>query len=180
MGQFEEALKRVGNTAFTRARWLLNCLRMGAGDTIVPDEMDRLIWEWGIFLGQPHTALPLEESQGRDLQSRARKAIKELVHGKGWRALIVESHRLKPEGSIGLVVCREIEKDCQFEWELVSLLCQVKNHLRRCNRVGCRNVFVRIRRQRFCSEKCSQRDRMGRYRNKKRKVAPLPTAYPPD
>ncbi len=173
-----KAQLRVGNSSEDRARWLLGCLATGSPEHIAPDELDRLVWEWGVFLGVAEKELPLEMDQARDFQTRAYKAIEQVVYGKaGWRVSIVESHTLKLEVSLGLTFNAEIAKNSHFEWKLVSLLRQVKNHLLRCNRDGCRNVFVRIRRQKFCSEKCSQRDRMDRYRNKKRKVAPLPTAY---
>lgn len=167
MTALQQAIGRVGKSTFARARWLLGSLDTGSGEKLAPEQLDRLVWDWGVFLGMGKDELPLETDLARDFQSRAYKAIKGLAYGKdGGNIRITLSYRLKLSESLCVLVEPDVSNKCRLELALVSLLRQVKDHLRRCAGDGCQKIFIRVGRQRYCSKTCAQRDRTKRFRMK--------------
>jgi hypothetical protein len=52
--------------------------------------------------------------------------------------------------------------------KLAELIIQTKNDLRHCAQPTCPSFFLRKRKQRYCSEKCSRKARLTKHRQNKR------------
>ena len=108
-----------------------------------------------------------DASQGDELIKKSYRAIRDgvalLKRGQPWTIL---GHRFRLTREKGLTLDMP-GLDSNFQQVIVETLTLGKGLLRRCRRRGCPNLFVKKRRQEYCTKRCSGLARIRKHRNKK-------------
>ncbi len=164
--EFTRAVDRVGHTAGSHARWLLDLYQQD------DKEQRDLAWEVPIFLHHGHegevplTEMPLDEvhTRCRDIRNR----LLHLLRDNGWTHQITwEFHFKLSQGGTLRTTARVAEKDWLVH-RVHETLMGVKDRLRKCRRRGCPYFFIRTGRRLYCSDKCAGKNRIQRFREGRR------------
>lgn len=113
------------------------------------------------FLGLPDGTW-LDDSYLKKCTRAIKDGVTLLRKGEPWTIL---GHRFRISRENGLSFDQPREAT-NLQEALIETLVRGKNTLRRCKRRGCRNLFLKQRRQEYCSKKCSGLARTRRFRQR--------------
>jgi hypothetical protein len=213
-----QAVQRVGRTVEARAQWLIDVgYRYKEVQNLSPAEMRALRWEMAVFCSpnrdyEQYRPAPVSEDDVRRWLVRIHNGIQQLTAGRAWGHRLITHYGFwvprarqqpgsllrsradeLPRGFIAEV--REsdtlhvahMRKDGMAH-HICEALAAVGDRLRRCQRKECSRLFVRQKRQLYCTPVCAGAVRTRRHRAKQRRakkvsgqegtpetVCPLPT-----
>ena len=165
--EFTRALDRVGHTAESHARWLLDLYQQG------DNEQCDLAWEVPIFLHHGHEGeVPLTEMD----PDKARRGwedicnrLRHLLRDKVWTHRITWEFRFKlSQGDTLHTAHRVVERDWLIH-RVHTTLMGVKDRLQKCRGRWCPYFILRTGRRLYCSDKCAGKNRVQRFRQGRRK-----------
>jgi hypothetical protein len=173
----------VGDTPESRARWLLSLDSRGDFRRFSQPERHAFGAEMGAFLGRGGY---VPDDEAELWLNRIRAGVRKLAAGKAWGYATVTHFnfwipRPGQRGASGFESVGYIEpksphilhhsrtlKD-RMAHRICDTLAAVGNRLRRCPRQGCGRLFVRAKRQQYCSPQCASVHRSRRYRARERR-----------
>jgi hypothetical protein len=195
-----QAVQRVGRTPEARVRWLIDIgYRYKYVDHLLPAEIRALRWEMGVLCSpnrdyEKYRPVPVSEDHVRRWLVRIHNGIQRLTEGRAWGHRLITHygfwvprvgqrsgrrvrHRAGkfPRGCI--VVVRETDtlhvahtrKD-DMAHHICEALAAVGDRLRRCQRKECGRLFVREKRQHYCTPACASVIRTRKHRAKQRRL----------
>jgi len=167
-----QAWARIGRTRLDQARWILSLKDRGSFDALKREDEDSLlqeIWAYLNIQGTVPGASRYAAAWYRRIQNGFKALlVKKFLRRRQWTVRIghyrtaVIGYRektltiLPPRGKLSDRLADDVLK------ALISL----DGLLRRCP--ACGELFIRIRRQEFCSIKCASQTRLRRFRRKKK------------
>jgi hypothetical protein len=180
--EYARALKRVGETLESRARWLLSLANQEALADLSEPEQRGIRWEMAVFCGdranpEVGAVLRVTEVTAERWHSRIKEGLRRLAKGRAWGHALVthmslwiplqaQWEKLKIGRPDTLYVTRTDKESLMHA--VCAVILAVENRLRRCRRSTCGRLFLRRKRQAYCSPRCSSVARMRRYRHRKR------------
>ena len=195
----QRALQRVGKTAEEQAQWLLDVgygpKYLFGVDGLTPEERRALQWEMAAFCYRAPVGLlqPFGEDEVIRWLPHIHNGVQQLHEGRAWGHRLVThcgfwvpkvgqkaswpywwentspTGRIVPETRDALHV-QKTRKDYMAH-RICEVLTAVGGRLRRCPNKECARLFVRQRRQLYCTPSCAAVIRIRKYRAKQRKVA---------
>lgn len=188
------AAKRVGSTPEDHARWLIDlAYRYNTPadlSTLTAEDVEIILAEMAAFLPDD-PARPGEDARSSVRENYAIRwltricnGVRQLNRGRAWehnlvihysfwvplevqmRGPIMRLYHLLPKGPRPdkLEVTKAL-KDAMAH-KICETLASVKGNLRRCRREDCRRLFIRNKRQVYCTPSCASLVRTQRYRAK--------------
>jgi hypothetical protein len=195
-----QAVQRVGRTPEARVRWLIDIgYRYKYVDHLLPVEIRALRWEMGVFCSpnrdyEKHRPVPVSEDDVRRWLVRIRNGIQWLTEGRAWGHRLITHYGFwvprarqrpgclfssrtdeLPRGYIGVISetdtlhVAHTRKDVMAH-HICEALAAVGDRLRRCQRKECGRLFVREKRQHYCTPACASVIRTRKHRAKQRRV----------
>ena len=157
---FRSAQSRVGSTPTSRVRWLLEFAKLDLSQ-IPEHDLLPVQREVFVFLGQAEDVLsnqPLDKDRILDGQRRIAMSLKALSRGKPWKTritanLIVERKDARIT-SISTHTPATQDPWALFQFHAITALTQGADSLRFCANVECSQLYLRNKRQEYCSTRC--------------------------
>jgi hypothetical protein len=195
----QRALQRVGKTAEEQAQWLLDVgygpKYLFGVDGLTPAERWALQWEMAAFChnDRPGLLQPFSEEEVIRWLARIHNGVQQLHEGRAWGHRLVTHWGFwvpmagqtaywpywwvgtRPKGNIepktrDALHVESTLKDCMTH-RICEVLAAVGSRLRRCLNKECGRLFVRQKRQLYCTPTCAGVMRIRKYRAKQRKAA---------
>jgi len=160
--EWKIAKKRVGTSAKEHLTWLLNIPPW----TSISDRNEELMREVAIFLGDRDILLPSLKWLLRhvtDLRTR-------LLRNKLWKGFIKQDYliELNDKGRLQIQKVPTIGAYPCLVSRIMWTLIQGHDLLCTCRRRECGKLFIRNKRQRYCSARCGARVRLRKHRKSKK------------
>jgi hypothetical protein len=198
--ELHQALQRVGRTPETRVQWLIDVgYRYAKGGELSKAAMRALRWEMAVFCApdrdyEKRPPAPMLENDARRWLVRICNGIQRLAAGQAWGHRLVTHYGLwvprvgqspgilsksrgdglprgfiQPKESDALHIARTRKDDMAHF--ICEALAAVGDRLRRCHNKKCGRLFVRVKRQFYCTPACASVVRVRKHRAKQREAA---------
>jgi hypothetical protein len=198
--ELHQALQRVGRTPETRVQWLIAVgYHYAKGGELSKAEIRALRWETAVFCAPDRNygkrpPAPVLEDDARRWLVRICNGIQQLAAGQAWGHRLVTHYSfwvprvgqgpgilskarakelpkgfILPEESDTLHVARTRKDDMAHY--ICEALAAVGDRLRRCQNKKCGRLFVRQKRQLYCTPACASVVRVRKHRAKQREAA---------
>jgi hypothetical protein len=160
---WERAAKRVGASLESRVAWLLKLAHWKVARDTDDPELKR---ELAIFMGDREIVFP--SLKGLLRQISLLRSI--LSNGGEWQGYIKTSYKfsMSKEGELKIRPAINNKAYPQLISELCKTLMDAKGILKLCARPGCQKLFMRHKRQEYCSKKCGVKVRLKKHREVKK------------
>jgi hypothetical protein len=179
LDEWRQAAQRVGYTAQTRAQWLIDLrYRYPYVHNLSPTEMRVLRWEMAAFCSRPgdYEKIPLSfsEDEVERWLVRIHNGIRLLTRGRMWKHRLSTHYgfrvRLRDQcpGESDVLVYRTLQDFMAHQ--ICEVLAAVKDRLQLCQRKECGRLFVREKRQCYCTPACASVIRTRKHRAKQRRA----------
>lgn len=167
-------IKRLMDTPQARACWLLQFCQRDLTQ-MTGQALEQLQSEWVEFQGSIWKGgQPPVRSRLIQWQQEVRGKLNELINGQRWvlecylwRQLRIVDSQLHTQQRTGLLSPKE---EPNYLIRVMDTLEAASDDLRLCAREKCRKMFVRTKRQAYCSARCRGTEGKRRYRKKKTKL----------
>jgi hypothetical protein len=197
--EIQQAVARVGYTPEAHARWLIALGSQQHNiDQLSTAELRALGSEMAVFCEEPQDRF--SEDRVRHWLFRIRKGVQQLAEGRAWshglvthanfwvprpgqQAGSLPSHwfggedmeLVEPKGQIEPkaphVLHHSVTRKDLMAHRICETLAAVGERLRRCHRKGCARLFIRRKRQLYCTPACGWLTRTHKHRAKQRRAA---------
>jgi hypothetical protein len=164
------AWDRIGKTRVVQARWILSLKKRGSFDALTRADEESLVQEiWG-YLNIP-AAEPGARRYAAAWYQRIQNGFKSLLVNKFLRrrqwTVRIGHYRTAVIGyrerTLTILSPRTKYSD-RLADDVLKALMTLNGILRKC--LACGELFIRVRRQQFCSTKCASHTRLRRFRRK--------------
>jgi hypothetical protein len=197
--EIQQAVARVGRTPEAHARWLIAIgSQQGNIHQLSTAELRALGWEMAVFCEEPHDRF--REDRVQHWLFRIRKGVQQLAEGRAWSHRLVTHYNfwvprpgqqagsfpshwfgsdleemVVPKGQIEPkaphVLHHSVTQKDFTAHRICETLAGVGERLRRCHRKGCTRLFIRNKRQLYCTPACGWLTRTHKHRAKQRRAA---------